>query len=268
MAVNFLNQATNPNTSINPVVIKDANISGTTGSPTIATYTDTGIDYKTYAFTGSGSITFDSDGLIDILLIGGGAGSGASFWGGGGGGGFFGQNYSHYITAATHTVTIGAGGTAGVNGNSTTLGSYANTTYLTAIGGGCGANTDNTAGFRGANSGGGGGDGSGTSVTLITNFGYGGGAAGNQSGGGGGGAAQNGGNGSGVTFRVGGNGGNGKATTFKDGSSIYFCGGGFGRGSAANGTAGLGGGGTANTGGGGNYYGSGGSGLVVIRVRT
>ena len=85
--------------------LTDSAVSATTGSPTTATYTNT-LNCKTYAFTGSGSITFSKAGLVDVMVVSGGGGTGSR----GGGGGSAVTIQTCYVTAATHTVTIAAGG--------------------------------------------------------------------------------------------------------------------------------------------------------------
>lgn len=86
-------------------LLSDSAISGTTGSPTTTTYTSGGFNYKTYAFTGSGSITFSKAGLVDMLLIGAGGGGSNVGWVGGGGGG-------NYTVAGTANTGGGGGGSA------------------------------------------------------------------------------------------------------------------------------------------------------------
>jgi hypothetical protein len=105
----------------------DADISGTTGSPTTATYTESSINYKTYSFTGSGSITLSKAGLVDLLLVGGGGAGGVVFAGGGGGGGQVAQILGAYLPSGSNTVTIGAGGTisnTSLSGNPTLIKDY------------------------------------------------------------------------------------------------------------------------------------------------
>jgi len=71
------------------------------------TYTSGGIDYKYITFTGSGSLVVDRAGQANILVLGGGSGGKSALWNGQGGYSVIGL---HNITAATHTITIGAGG--------------------------------------------------------------------------------------------------------------------------------------------------------------
>ena len=104
--------------------------------------------YSGVYFTASGTLTVVNSGLFDVLLVAGGGG-GASlnpdFCGGGGGGGGI-ATATVYLSAGTHTATIGAGG-AGANGGgtsglATTLGSLtvgANVCPSAFGGGGAGA---------------------------------------------------------------------------------------------------------------------------------
>lgn len=134
--------------------LSTAVVSGTTGSPSTAFANINGTNYKYYAFTSSGSITFSAGGDVDVLLVaGGGAGSGGTLGGGGGAGGLLTSTVT--TTATTYTITIGAGGTGGNpvggnGGNTTALG-------LTAIGGGFGGTygSNNQIGANGGSGGGG-----------------------------------------------------------------------------------------------------------------
>lgn len=248
-------------------LLSDGAISGTTGSPSTTTYTSGGITYKTYAFTGSGSITFSKAGLVDLMIIGGGGG-GFSAYGGGGAASLIRQD-SVFMTAASHTITVGAGGGGNANGNFSSIDLASNAYLLMAIGG-QGGN------YPGGYTGGGAAFGFDT-----TNLGKLGGAGNTNSGGGGGGNSTAGSN---STANFGAAGGAGTSNTFRTGSSQSYCGGGGGggySGGGASGGSGAGAGGTsaggasatANTGsGGGGCWtgagGSGGSGLVVIRVKA
>ncbi len=266
-------------------LLSDSAISGTTGSPTTNTYTSGGINYKTYSFTGSGSITTTKTGLVDFLVIAGGGGGGSARSGGGGAGGYrtnagnSGGNEPYAeqflsLASGTYTITVGAGGaggTSGANGSNSIL------STVTSTGGGKGGNST-LAGNTGG-SGGGGGNALGAGGAGTANQGFAGGASTGASGtGGGGGAGQVGSAGA----SGGGAGGNGIASTIT-GTSVTRAGGGGG-GGGGGGAGGTGGGGTgastagnatngtANTGGGGGGLydgatsGNGGSGLVVIRV--
>ena len=85
-----------------------ATYSATTGSPTV-----TPVSGKTCVqFTGSGSITISTAGLVEVLVIGGGGGGGALCGGGGGAGGHLASS-NVYLAAGTATVTVGAGGVGG-----------------------------------------------------------------------------------------------------------------------------------------------------------
>ena len=220
--------------------IPKATVSATTGSPTIDTVSRPG---KTiYKFTGSGSITFATAGVCEILVLSGGAGGGTGGYdgyGGSGGGGGVAYDANLYATGAL-TVTIGAGGGSISNGNYSRLGN------IVVEGGGAGGQGGNhtysptfasTAGSSGVTGGGGGSDTtgaarSGGSALYAGAYGFAGGAsnansgAGGQGGGGGAGGAA-----SGTTNGVG-------YTSSITGSSVAYGAGG------SNSAANLGGGGT------------------------
>jgi hypothetical protein len=181
-------------------LLSDSAISGTTGSPTTATYTDGGINYKTYSFTGSGSITTTQEGLLDILVISGGGATGAvnpaNACGGGGGSAVITQNV--YVPVGAITATIGAGGSAGsvvgnrgTNGVPSSFGVSSNAAIAVGLAGGAGsaesAFTKN--GLAGSSGGGGGSNPGGVGgADLIANLGNAGGDGVSTGGGGGGGA--------------------------------------------------------------------------------
>jgi hypothetical protein len=253
-----------------PAGAPKATVTATTGSPTVDTSSRAG---KTiYKFTGSGSITIGTAGLCEVLAVGGGgAGSSAGgSRGGGGGGGTVITDTAYYVAAGTHTVTIGAGGSAyamgpatsnkmGNCGIPTTLG-----TNLVALGGGSGSAGDSLVGLSGGNGGGESDNGGKASALLTTGF-AGGNAFGlgrNASAGGGGAGAVG---GDAIAGSNGGPGGAGVASSIT-GSSVTYGGGGGGCGNVSAGAGGAGGGGagckgdnpksngvagTANTGGGG-----------------
>ena len=261
-------------------------VSATTGSPTVTTPTG----FEAYAFTGDGSITISEPGLADVFLVGGGGSGGrqqgsTNFNCGGGGGGGVMDLGSFYLPAGTYTVTVAAGAAANVFGDDSRLG-----TLAVAVGGGRGGSQD----FGHRNKGGSGGGGvCNDNATLRApglgtllqgnNGGSGAPDSGNTRGGGGGGGASAVGVAGTTSPSEGGNGGAGVATSLT-GTSVTYGGGGGG--ACILGTAGVGGAGGggkgqdgtaavsggANTGGGGggaqgsNTPGSGGSGIVIIRV--
>ena len=229
-----------------------------------------------------GTITVNTAGTVDILLVGGGGGGGqnnsAKLQQGGGGGGGGGVLYtnSYAVTPGTYTVTIGAGGAIGQNGGNTTV------FGLTAYGGGGGANYGGHPGNDGASGGGA------TSASSESQNGgsalYG--AAGNLGNAGGGsvhlyGAGGGGGAGTvgnpienpGTNYRIG-IGGDGVSCDIV-GTAIYYGGGGAGFRLGNYPTAGGKGGGGNNNGvtpepgldgfgGGGNGGARGGSGIMIV----
>ena len=105
-------------------------VSSTTGSPTITS----DASYTYYKFTGNGSITISEAGLADVLCVGGGA-SGYSGVGPGNGGDV--REGKFLLPAATHTVTVGAGGVAGADtfGKASSLGTVVVTSVVGVAGG-------------------------------------------------------------------------------------------------------------------------------------
>ena len=75
------------------------------------TYSSGGINYKYITYTGTGSITIDQAGFADILMVAGGGAGGAGIASGGGAGAFV-DIYQGYLSVATHTIVVGAGGAA------------------------------------------------------------------------------------------------------------------------------------------------------------
>jgi len=242
------------------------------------TYTDSGIDYKYITYTASGTLTVTRAGFADVLVVGGGGGGGTDDAGGGGAGGHL-YVTNAYLSATTHTITVGAGGAAstarpGAVGTTSRCGDF----YGIAGGGGGGFFLDN--GFRGGSGGGAYSTGSGSAGTPGQGNNGGNGATDGGGGGGGAGAA-----GTNATTNNGGAGGAGLANSIT-GSSVTRAGGGGGGGLSTAGAGGSGGGGagatsgvptsgTANTGGGGGATAatsgngsSGGSGVVIIRVKV
>lgn len=103
-------------------LLRSTDVTATTGSPTITTFTDSSsIGWTVYKFTAaSGSITFGKSAYADVLCVGGGGGywSTPNVWGCGG-----------YVTpgftlmpASTLTITVGAGGAAAANGGYSRIG--------------------------------------------------------------------------------------------------------------------------------------------------
>lgn len=252
---------------------------------TTTTVTVSGLAYTLHTFTTTGATTFTVAYPINVeyLVVAGGGGGGVGRAGGGGGGGFVEGAMS--LSPGTYTITVGTGGTAGLNDSQGGNGGASSIAALvTTVGGGGGGGWTTNAGRNGGSGGGAssGGAGSGTQTPGTATAGTGQNGSSNfdgQYGGGGGGAA-------GYAFtavsRVGGNGcqsqmsgtltyyaGGGGAGSAGGSSSAGGLGGG-GAGSTANGTAATAG--TANTGGGGGGGegptgpgGAGGTGIVMIR---
>lgn len=266
-----------------------------------------GAPYRIHFFTVTGNSTFSvtKGGEVEYLIVAGGGGGGGSFpnttTGGGGGAGGLLQGVTN-VTPQNYTITVGAGGSAGVG---TTIGSNGGNSVAfsqVAIGGGRGGSWDGSGQFgRRAGSGGSGGGQSDTSSDTTGGLGtagqgnnggdgpvY---AGGTQMGsGGGGGAGSAGQSGTGSAF--GGAGGEGIASTIS-GATVRYAGGGGGGGGDGGiaGAGGSGGGarggnyqengfsGATNTGGGGGGAGgtptsgnsqnggAGGSGIVIVRYR-
>ena len=206
--------------------LSDSAVTGTTGSPTTGTYTLSSVNYKYYQFTGTGSITFSTDGLVDVLCVGGGGGTNGAAQGGGAGGFIYQTDFS--VTAATHTVTVGANATGAQRGGDSAFRS------LTAVGGGRGGAAGLAIGQVGGSQGAPGP----TTGTIVLNQGN---LAGTGGGGGAGGATAGGVGtsnsitGSAVTYAVGGssttpvtatantgNGAGGSATTNTSGSGVVI----------------------------------------------
>lgn len=229
--------------------VPKAAVSSSTASSTEAV--TVGSDSATvYKFTGTGSITFASEGIVDVLCIGpGGCGgsSGGGAAGAGGAGGYV-TKLSLYVDEGTENVIIGAG----MSLNFALVGNPLVSTFagVTAVGGGNGGPYRDRMPSGGACGGGS------AAFTVSTAQGMHqqglispnsrGGNGRNQAGGGGGGVA-----------------GDAPSTTGGAGTTIPSD---WGTGYP---TVGQGGGGasmTANTGNGGNVNVSGNSGLVIVRV--
>jgi hypothetical protein len=246
----------------------DAVITGTTGSPNVNTTDDPG--FTIYTFTGDGSITVGTAGLVEVFIVGGGGSPGNSWEGqggagGGGGGGIVQGNF--VLPAGSHVVKVGAGGpvtsgigTRGYVGNPSQIGN------IISHGGGGGGGSAGAGIGSGATLGGSGGGAGGAASALgglgITELGNTGGDCTAIRGGAGGGGA--GGVGANSNGNNGANGGVGAistiisttlATTLSvgqvSGSSVYYAGGGGGGGytsTSIEGTGGLGGGGNGGKG--------------------
>jgi len=217
------------------------------------------------------------------LLVGGGGGGGNV--GGGGAGGLIFQPIIDFTKGVTYSINVGGGGAGGSSSiGYVTLQKGTNTTIvglLTAYGGGGGANLYNTIGGSGGSGGGGGGFGyPGGAGTLGQGFGGGDGSPVNNFGGSGGGAGGYGNDGENYLAVTGGNGLQINIT----GTPTYYAGGGANSSfdsnwSTSTAAGGLGGGGatrtngTSNTGGGGGggkstLGGSGGKGIVILKIPT
>jgi len=128
---------------------------------TESTYTYGGINYKVHKFTSSGTLTVNSGGLVDVLVVAGGGGGGGSTAGGGGAGGLL-WTTGFTVAGGSFSVIVGAGGTGsrsadyGVPNNTVGVNSVFST--KTAIGGGYGFGGKST-GSRLASAGGSGGSG-------------------------------------------------------------------------------------------------------------
>ena len=248
------------------------------------------------ANTSNYTCVFERDTLCDILIVGGGGGGGMNSGGGGGAGGLI--LLENIIVSGTYDIKVGRGGVGGTqitdntlaeNGQNSSFGTYI------AIGGGAGVNSGGANGNPGGSGGGAGnaltGNRVGGAGTPGQGFKGGDGTipgGGDRTGGGGGGAG-----GAGqtsVSTTQGGNGGIGRNMTLyfgaTYGASGWFAGGGGGGGGqGTGGTGGTGGGGNGGvlnqegvngTGGGGGaangnqstHGKKGGSGIVIIRIKT
>ena len=247
--------------------------------------------YRVHTFNSGGSITFDTGGNVEVLVVGGGGGGSGAFSAGGGAGGMI-YSASYPVAAGSYTIVVGAGGTGGkgwqtIPGMSGTDGTDSSFSTLIAKGGGSGGQfglgptypSNGQAGQAGGSGGGGASCDSNTcaygcavaggsnqaTFANATSYGNSGGAGGGQPGypsGGGGGAGGAG------TASIASASGNGGASLLRSisGAPVYYAGGGGGAGQMSlPGTGGTGSGGAgsfnsttvragdgvANTGGGG-----------------
>jgi hypothetical protein len=213
------------------------------------------------------------DYLVAYLIVAGGGGGasanyGGSAAGGGGGGGYLAASNVTFTPGTVYTVTVGAGGSRGVQGSNSSISGF-----TVAIGGG----------LANGGSGGSGGGGSGAGTSGQGNNG----GSNTQYGGGGGGGAAAVGTDSpgGASPALGGAGGAGSSSSITGSAVTRAGGGGGGGGSTASGGAGGGGAGgntggggstgTVNTGGGGGGGfpsgtggAAGGSGVVILSIPT
>ena len=225
--------------------------------------------YWYHQFLTSGTFTPKSSLSCDYLVVAGGGGSGGgSSWNAGGGagglrctvtatgGGGSLESTLSLIANTGYTVTVGAGGAAGVNGSNSVF------STITSTGGGRGGANATGANATGAlgGSGGGGSANNYAGGAGTSSQGYAGGTGSGSNNGGGGGAGGTGGNASGATAGAAGAG----VATVISGTSITYAAGGAGGNTATAGATNTGNGATGGTG---NPSGSaaGGSGIVIVR---
>lgn len=232
----------------------DAVLSGGTAQTWVESGGAGSTTYDAQDFTSSGILTVTESGWVEYILVGSGAGGAAvssTAGGGGGGAGGF-RRERAYLLAGTYSVSIGAGGASGTNGNSTTLDFLGFPSFTRNVPGGGRGGTTSQAGASGASGGGGGGSstaGGAGGISISTGFGSNGGSgrtnsnAGFQAGGGAGGSSAPG--KSGDTGRGDGGGG----TRVRLWANLDFSGGGGG-GASSTATAGVTTNGLATAGGG------------------
>jgi len=264
-------------------------VTPTTSGGTLSTYTENSIAYSVRTFTSTDADNFITDTALtaDILIVGGGGTGdfqGVTGGQGGGAGGFKYYN-DQPVSAATHAIVVGAGGTASsplsppssadgnnssfsgslvaFKGNGADFGS--GTSYGSKGGGGGGTHTPNQGNTSSSTAGGGAAEAGGTDGTGHGGDGYTEGtstvydwtlADGTT-----------------TTFHV-----NGTSNSYAGGGSGNGVAGGTGGGGSSSANGGVGGSGGTNTGGGGggaddggggmNRGGHGGSGIVVVRYTT
>jgi hypothetical protein len=232
------------------------------------TTTDSG-GYRIHTFTSGGTLTVTTGGDVEYLTVGGGGAGGSGFGAGGGAGGML--TGTTTVAVSGYTVVVGSGGAvASANGTDS---SFAG---VTGTGGGGGANLT-VSGNAGGSGGGGGGQNPTTGGSGTAGQGFSGGNGVNSGAGGGGGASEAGVNGTGGN--VSGRGGDGLASVISGTSTFYAQG---GAGYFASNNPNKGGGGDSlsngqpdenadpNTGSGGGAdpgsgFGTGGSGIVIVR---
>lgn len=113
--------------------------------------------HQIFTFLGSGSITINTAGTVEYLIVAGGGAGGYYVGGGGGGGGYL--EGSIFVNSGTYAVTVGAGGIGErvAAPGPATNGANSSVFGLTAIGGGGGGNYSNNLGRTGGSAGGAGG---------------------------------------------------------------------------------------------------------------
>ena len=128
---------------------------------TTATYTDSGINYKSHTFTSPGNFVVSNvgEGTVDYLVVGGGGAGGAGVYansnaGGGGAGGLL-TGTSFSISAQSYPITVGSGGAQNPTGSN--AGSPSVFSTITAQGGGGGGYNKNATGSPNVHNGGSGG---------------------------------------------------------------------------------------------------------------
>jgi hypothetical protein len=222
-------------------------VSSTTGSPTITSYTSSGITYDVYKYTANGTLVIGATGagVANVLVVGGGASGGNGgpngYGAGGGAGGI--ASASVYLPVGTISITVGAAGAALGSGVTTAGNSGGDSKfngYLIGNGGG-GGGSGGQAGVRGGGNGAGGGCGGGGgssdtigagaagAASLAGWFGFNG-SAGVMSGGGG--VPGNGGGAGGAAS--GSTGGIGKSSSITGTAVTYSVGGGGGAANTGN----------------------------------
>lgn len=242
-------------------------------------YNQHGATYRVHVFdnVGANQITFDTQGIVDVLLIGGGGAGGAGYnnWtGGGGGAGGVVQRYGVFVESGSVDIYVGNGGSVPANTANVSAGQDSYFGGIFAYGGGGGAPSYVTGGKTGNGASGGGwtaswsnpipGQGHSGGITINSNVGA-----------GGGGAGKSGGSPQGETSIQAGSGGDGLQIAFANNTPTYYAGGGAGgvRGTYTSpvATGGLGGGGGQGGSPGSNYtgaaatfYGSGGGGGASV----
>jgi hypothetical protein len=293
--------ASDPAADSNPSATGHLWVNKTSGEAYVATNVTT--DDNVWTNIGPGTGDVESPLTVDYLVIAGGGGAGSRWHGGGAGAGGYRNSYNSepsggggssetaltLVEGTEYTITVGAGGAGGsgsgginrngVSGTNSSI-SGSDITDVTSTAGGYGGGYDQDGATGGSGGGSGGHMGTGASGAGTSNQGYAGGRnnASNGSGGGGGGASEAGEITTNDYTGTAGAGGDGLASSIT-GSSVTRGGGGGG-GATTPGAGGAGGGGsnsngTANTGGGGggtsanlgNGY-AGGSGVVILRMKT